>query len=422
MARSWQLTQRRPLAPTPCSRSWRRAPTAATFQALTAPAGEGGFGAAFAALFPDTDLLAQDNPITPADLPADTLLQFPFPLGDTWGFWGPHSWNGGNAPPPYSSMDFYTGGGTCDAPPGRYAVAAAAGSSVRRGSCWMEISHDLHWTTSYYHLQNLVGAGTQIRNGRLGSIACEICAGGFATGPHVHWSLKYDGAYTSLDGVKLSGWTIDVGSTPYDSGSLERAGAFKYPPTTILNDYHTYYPTDNTSLRFYGNGAGDVDRVKIPVDDPLNTYSGPPIDVGATDFTLEWWMKALPGYNPAPAVTCGANANWVFGNTLFDRDRFNQNGDYGVSLGGGRIVFGVTGADGSQRTLCGTTLARQRPVASRRSAAPRLGRLDVDLRRRHAGGRGARGRKVTSRIRTTPRRSASAAPAGHPPAPTIHTL
>ena len=326
-----------------------------SFQALTAPANAGGFGAAFAALFPVTDLLAQDNPVNPADLPADTLLQFPFPLADTWGFWGPHSWNGGSAPPPYSSMDFYDGGGTCAAPPGLYAVAAAAGSSVRRGSCWMEIDHGSGWTTSYYHLQNLVGGGTQMRNGRLGSIACEVCAGGFATGPHVHWSLKFNGFYTSLDGVKLSGWTIDVGSTPYDSGSLERAGAFKYPPTTILNDYHTYYPTFNTSLRFYGNGTGDIDRVKIPVDDPLNTYSGPPIDVGTTDFTLEWWMKALPGDNPAPAVTCGANTNWIYGNILVDRDRFNQDRKYGVSLADGRIVFGVSGPGSGDVTLCTTT-------------------------------------------------------------------
>lgn len=326
----------------------------ATFEALTAPADAGGFGATFADLFPGVDLLAEDNPINPTDLPAETLFQFPFPLGDTWGFWGPHSWNGGTAPPPYSSMDFYDGGGTCAAPPGLCAVATAAGLGLRRYSCWMEIDHGSGWTTSYYHLQNLVGRGGQIRNGRLGSIACEVCAGGYATGPHVHWSLKYNGAYVSLEGVKISGWTIHVGPDPYDSGSLERDGVFLYPPTTAANDYHTYYLTNDTSLRFFGNGTGDIDRLKIPVDDPLNTYSGPPADVGSTDFTLEWWMKALPGDNTAPAVTCGANANWRNGNILADRDRFNQDRDFGVSLADGRIVFGVSGDSSGTLTLCTT--------------------------------------------------------------------
>ncbi|MBM3121337.1 MAG: hypothetical protein FJZ97_04015 [Chloroflexi bacterium] len=326
----------------------------ARFQILTTD-GSGGFGATFEALFPQSDLQAADNPINPADVPPEALFQLPFPLGDTWGFWGPHSWNGGSAPPPYSSMDFYDGGGTCGAPPGLYTVATAAGNAVRRYACWMEINHGAGWLTSYYHLQNLVGGGTQIRNGRLGSIACEVCAGGFATGPHVHWSLKYNGAYVSLEGVKVSGWTIHVGAEPYNGGSLERGGVFKLPPSTVLNDYHTYYPTYNTSLRFYGNGTGDIDRVKIAVDDPLNTYSGPPIDVGATDFTLEWWMKSLPGDNPAPAVACGANTNWISGNIVLDRDRFNQDRKYGVSLADGRIVVGVSGQGSGDLTLCTTT-------------------------------------------------------------------
>ena len=327
----------------------------AAWQALSAPSDPGGFGATFAALFPATDLLADDNPINPADVPPDTLLQFPFPLADTWGFWGAHSWNGGSAPPPFSSLDFFDGGATCSAPPGLYAVASAGGTSTRRDTCWLEIDHGSGWTTSYYHLQNLVGGGPQIRNGRLGSIACEVCAGGFATGPHVHWSLKFNGAYVSLEGVKLSGWTVHVGPTAYDSGSFERDGTSKFPPSTVLNDYHTYYSTYNTSLRFHGAGTGDLDRLKIPVDDPLNAYAGPPIDVGLTDFTLEWWIKALPGDNTAPAVTCGANANWVYGNTVLDRDRYNQDRGYGVSLAGGRVVFGVSGQAAGVFTLCTTT-------------------------------------------------------------------
>ena len=191
------------------------ASTLPTLQALTSPTSTDGFTAIFGSLFTGSDPLATNNPINPAALPPDSLFQFPFPLGATWYFSGPHSWNGGSSPPPFSSIDFYQGGATCAAPPSLYAVAAAGGSAYHPYgyTCWLEIDHGGGWTSSYYHLLNLTSGGAMSRNARLGSIACETCAGGFATGPHVHWSLKYNGAYVSLEGVKLSGWTIHVGPT-----------------------------------------------------------------------------------------------------------------------------------------------------------------------------------------------------------------
>ncbi len=108
-----------------------------------------------------------------------------------------------------------------------------------------------------------------------------------------------------------------------------------------------------TALRFFGNGVNDIDRVKVRIDDPANSLPGPPADVGATDFTLEFWMKALAAENGAPAVACGANNNWIFGNIVVDRDRFNQPRSFGVSIAAGRVVFGVDGNSG-QRTLCGS--------------------------------------------------------------------
>ena len=105
-----------------------------------------------------------------------------------------------------------------------------------------------------------------------------------------------------------------------------------------------------TSLRFFGNGEGDIDRVKIKVDSPAR-----PADVGATDFTLEWWMRAGPGENASDGVTCDANDGWITGNVLFDRDIYGngEHGDFGVSLTGGRIAFGVSvGSTGN--TICGT--------------------------------------------------------------------
>lgn len=107
------------------------------------------------------------------------------------------------------------------------------------------------------------------------------------------------------------------------------------------------------SLRLYGSGvaAPGLDRVIIPIDAPAR-----PADLGATDFTIEFWVKAFASENPG-AVQCNTNAGWITGNTLIDRDIYGDGdyGDFGIALGGGRIAFGVSvGTSGT--TLCGTTV------------------------------------------------------------------
>src|SRR3990172_520971 len=174
------------------------------FETALTQGGAGSFEEVFAGLFPSVDLQDTSNVIDPPGTPPPDMFQMPFPPGATWTFGGPHSWNG-NSTPPFSSMDFISGGGTCPAPPYLFSVSAASGAAYRPYgySCWLEIDHGAGWTTSYYHLRNLSSAATVDRNAALGTIACEICAGGYATGPHVHFSLKYNGAYISLEGVEL---------------------------------------------------------------------------------------------------------------------------------------------------------------------------------------------------------------------------
>jgi hypothetical protein len=109
------------------------------------------------------------------------------------------------------------------------------------------------------------------------------------------------------------------------------------------------------SLRFYGFGEADVDRVKIRVDDPATTQPGPPADVGATDFTIEFWMRARASENGAQSVQCGANVAWINGNVVVDRDRYSQDRKWGISIAGGRVVWGVSGQGTGDRTYCGTT-------------------------------------------------------------------
>jgi hypothetical protein len=101
------------------------------------------------------------------------------------------------------------------------------------------------------------------------------------------------------------------------------------------------------ALQFYGNGAGDIDRVKLSIDPET------PMDV-AGDFTLEWWMKATLEGNGG-AVNCGAEAGWITGNIMFDRDVYyaGDYGDFGVALNTGQIAFGVS-RESSGTTICGS--------------------------------------------------------------------
>jgi hypothetical protein len=101
-------------------------------------------------------------------------------------------------------------------------------------------------------------------------------------------------------------------------------------------------------MRFFGTGSGDIDRVKIAIDPP-----GPAADVGAGDFTIELWLRSAS--NSAGAISCGNNINWINGNIVFDRDRFNAGRAFGVSLQDGRVAFGTRTDDDRRLTICGTT-------------------------------------------------------------------
>jgi hypothetical protein len=114
-------------------------------------------------------------------------------------------------------------------------------------------------------------------------------------------------------------------------------------------------PTIAASLIFHGNGTGDIDRVKIRIDDPQNNNPGPPADIGATDFTIEFWMRPATGNNAGAGVSCGADYSWINGNIVFDRDRYDQGSAFGIALANGRVAFGIKNSSGSSRTICGTT-------------------------------------------------------------------
>ncbi len=109
------------------------------------------------------------------------------------------------------------------------------------------------------------------------------------------------------------------------------------------------------ALRFHGTGAAQQDRARIAVDDDApGPNASSPCDVGAGSFTLEFWVRGALADNAttnAGGDVESADFNWIWGNTVVDRDIFGGSGrDWGVSIAGGFVRFGTgpgdSGADG----------------------------------------------------------------------------
>jgi len=137
-----------------------------------------------------------------------------------------------------------------------------------------------------------------------------------------------------------------------------------------------YAQSSGASLRFYGHGTGDIDRVKIPLVTPNNR----PINIGNT-FTIEFWLKASTSENASSSCTEGPDT-WTQGNIIIDRDIFGDGdyGDYGISLAGGVIAFGI--AQGSNKlTICGSTAVGDsvwHHIAVTRNSSSGIMRIFVD--------------------------------------------
>ena len=168
------------------------------------------------------------------------------------------------------------------------------------------------------------------------------------------------GSDPSRNGTTLTPSSEPAGSDPTTSGvvtvpgtdgattteaTTPGTGGTTAPPTTQPTTPPTQAPS-GSSLRFFGTGTDQVDRVKIPIDSAVN--------VGAGDFTIEVWIRGNVADND-PAGDCGTGeAAWITGNIFIDRDVFGggDRGDYGLSLYDGRVAFGAT-RDNSGSTICG---------------------------------------------------------------------
>jgi hypothetical protein len=112
----------------------------------------------------------------------------------------------------------------------------------------------------------------------------------------------------------------------------------------------------NLSMHFFGGGveAPLADRVRIPLDNPSDPTDepGPPADIGATDFTVECWVRGRDFLNAEGTFRpSGPHYDWILGHILLDRDRFDEPRTWGLSFAGGRPMFGVKSPSGAVYTV-----------------------------------------------------------------------
>ena len=203
-----------------------------------------GFYQTYSRLFANDDPRDERNPgLSPrggAALAApNNLLQVPYLQGLSWKFGGVHNNGGGTTFTDASAMDFFPSGSAWGIDTSNmWVVASAAGVPTKISACYFLVAHGGGWETTYYHLENIQNySGSIKQNDKIGNIANTLaeatCSGGAASGPHVHFTLRYNGVLVAINGTALSGWYVHAGRWSYDTDPaymwLDRAGARKYP-------------------------------------------------------------------------------------------------------------------------------------------------------------------------------------------------
>ncbi|MGR3981841.1 M23 family metallopeptidase [Pseudoalteromonas sp. 1181_04] len=184
-----------------------------------------GFLATFELLFPDSRAQLQRSSKSALQssnqqfAAASFSMNLPWSSGYYWYSGGAHSNTGSGYP--YSSLDFNDGSGGWGANT-PYVQAAHGGTITRFSSCNIRVTHSSGYSTNYYHMSNLqYSSGDFVQPGAwLGRYANNynqaLCEGGQSSGPHVHFTLLYNGQQVSLHNQYISGHRIDVGNSNYD--------------------------------------------------------------------------------------------------------------------------------------------------------------------------------------------------------------
>ncbi len=201
------------------------------FSALAASAPSDVFGTQEKQLFAQRDVTIQA-------LSNNTGLRLPYAVGQTWTMTGgPHGWGGSESP--YSSLDLAGGDGVVRAAGGGTVYTMCADNTGGAPGGWRRVYHPSGYTTDYYHLRYLTSLtpGSAIAEGTaLGNTGTNICAGGAASGPHVHWGIltnttrvawhwRSAGKWVFWNGAAYGGYALHGSARANVGGGLYNYGA-----------------------------------------------------------------------------------------------------------------------------------------------------------------------------------------------------
>jgi hypothetical protein len=269
-------------------------------------------------------------------------------------------------PMDFSAMPFVAAGHPDAA--GRERVATALAELGERARA-LARSHRAPYLDLFALNRALFGTNLAPRASLLvGNVAIDLDAVAATTGTNAAWVSDAIHPHEVIQGIWANAVIAALDTAQHgclvpfsESEILEHAGLAYGGADTLAGEIgplHRFVTRgeDGGSLRFEGHGvsAPELDRVTFAIDAPQR-----PGDVGAADFTLELWLRAAPGSNPAAGPCTAASDAWITGNIVVDRDVFGpgDHGDFGISLQAGRVAFGVhNGAQGA--TLCGATDVR----------------------------------------------------------------
>lgn len=261
----------------------------------------------------DSDTLPPQHQAQPTQVQSGDIadinqyFQLPFPTGEYWRNGGSHT-HSGSGSYPQSSLDFNRGGNWGDNLSYIWVAAAAPGVVKYHSSCFMEIIHQDGWSTTYYHLSNIqYGTGAYIeRDVPIANYASykgqALCNGGASSGPHLHFSMKKNGQYYHLNGMRFSGYAVQAGRSSYDDSCsyfwLAKDGYRYCAWSRIYNaGVSQSVPPDNTN-QYSGYLAHRASQIQP--DGSWFSYSGGRISASLTgpanadfDLRLEQWN----GYN-----------------------------------------------------------------------------------------------------------------------------
>lgn len=287
-----------------------------------------GVGQTYNKLFGDADYQVKATTASQSKIAnIDNYFQLPYLVGEAWRNGGTHT-NTGSGSYPQSSLDFNDGGRWSDNLNHIWVTSAAPGTVKYHSSCFMEVIHDDGWSTTYYHLENIqYGSNTSVnRNTKIANYADSynqaLCNGGQSSGPHLHFSLKRNGQFYHLDGIKLSGYKVDTGRDSYDGDCnyfwLGRGGQ-KYCAWSNVYNYGVSAtpPGGGDTYTGYLNNGGSA----IEPDGSWFYYNGGTISVdmtglGSSDFDIKlerWngngWSQVAISETPTSVESINYSAN-----------------------------------------------------------------------------------------------------------------